>query len=322
MRFITSSDYEEQMKEIVLPELAKARQSGTFERIPGQKLYYESYTAENPKATVVMVHGFTEGIGKFYESVWYFLQNGYNIWLLQQREHGLSYRSTDDPALIYLTDFRDLIEDLHTFTHDIVKKAPGTASLPLYLYGHSMGGGVSACYLEKYPDDYEKAVLTSPMLEMDSGGVPVGVAEFMARLMILFGKGKNYMPGSKPFSPVEDFENSCCNCLERFHWWFEQQKTHVELQMCVPSFQTVLEFLKLTKYATAPANTNRVKAKVLLFQAGHDNMVKPGGQDRFISQIGSKGRLIRMENARHEIYMGQDEDLKEYWPEIFSFYQK
>ena len=48
-------------------------------------------------------------------------------------------------------------------------------------------------------------------------------------------------------------------------------------------------------------------------------MVKPKGQERFIAQIGERGRLIRMKNAKHEIYLGKNEDLETYWHEILAF---
>ena len=319
MKIIPAADYEREMKETVLPYLEERRKSGTFERVADQKLYYEAYEADEPKGTVVIVHGFSEAIDKFYETVWYFLQNGFNVWQLQQREHGRSWRSTKKPELIYIPDYRYLVEDLRYFTVNVVKKAACTAELPLYLFAHSMGGGVSACYLEKYPDDYTKAILSSPMLEMNSGSTPSLAAAAFARAMVIAGKGQDSMPGAQPFSGKEDFENSCSNCLERYRHWFRIQKEHPEYQMCVPAIRTALEFLHLTRAATSAVNTARVKASVLLFQAAHDTMVKPKGQENFIRQIGEKGRLVRMENAKHEIYLGTDEDLKKYWDEILAF---
>ena len=50
-------------------------------------------------------------------------------------------------------------------------------------------------------------------------------------------------------------------------------------------------------------------------------MVNPGGQETFIRQIGELGRIFRMENAKHEIYLGKDSDLEVYWKEILEFLQ-
>jgi len=255
---------------------------------------------------------------KFNEAVYYFINEGFNVWQIQQRGHGISYREVSDPSLVSISDFHDLIEDLHYFVTGIVKKK--NTGLPLYIYGHSMGGGVSAVYLETYPQDFEKAILSSPMLELDSGGLPLWAAVIYARLMILIGKGNSYMPGNKPFSTTPDFENSCSNCRIRFDYWFRQCCEKEEYRTCACAVITALQFLKLTRFATKAANCAKVRADVLLFQAGHDNMVKPGGQETFIRQIGSHGKLLRMDHAKHEIYLCTDSDQELYWDKVFSFF--
>ena len=319
--FIREANYKVDMENIVLPYLLQRKKSGDFERVPGHKIHYRTYAADTPHADVVLVHGFTEGLDKFNEVVYYFLQTGYNVWQIQQMGHGKSYRLVKDPSLVYIKDYRDLIRDLHSFVTDIVEKQRKNPLLPKYIFGHSMGGGVSAAYIEMYPDDFSKAVLTSPMLELNSGNNSVLAVALYAQFMNMAGRGKNYLPGSAPFSPKPDFENSCSNSKARYENWFAQVCQREEYQTCASAITTAMEFLKLIKYATAKKNCARVKAKVLLIQAGNDNMVKPGGQETFICQIGELGRIFRMENAKHEIYLGKDSDLEVYWKEILEFLQ-
>ena len=319
MNIISSGNYEKVMDLVVIPWTGERRQTGTFERKAGQKIYYEHYTAENPKGTVVMVHGFTEGIGKFRESIYYFLQEGFHVFIIQQREHGNSFRSTEDPYLVNIEDYNDLILDLHYFVHEIVKKDGETDRYPLYLFGHSMGGGVSACYLERYPEDFSRAVLSSPMLEMNAGQTPVFAAAAYAKVMLFLGKGKNYLPGGGAFTGKEDLENACTSCRERYLFWLREQKRDIRNQTCSPSVATAYQFLKLTKDALSRENCARLKAQVLLFQAGKDKAVGASGQEVFIRQIGDKGTLVRIEDARHEIYFEKDRILKRYWAEILNF---
>lgn len=319
MRLINAVDHAEEMKTRVLPFLEKRREAGYSERKPGQKLYFEHYRTDDPKATVVILHGFTESIGKFYETAYYFLTSGFHVWMLQQRGHGKSFRGTQDPALVKIEHYEDLILDLHHFVTEQVKKAVDTERYPLYLFGHSMGGGVSGCYLERYPGVFEKAVLSSPMMELNSGGTPAWLAASYAALMKLLKKGEKYMPGSTPFSGEPDFANSCSNCEERYNYWFEVIKAHPEYQMSCSAITTALELLKLTREVTAKKNCRRVRTKVLLIQAGKDTMVKSGGQDAFIRGIGEWGKKIVLPEAKHEIYFGQDKDLQIYWDQILDF---
>ena len=329
LTIIKDKEYRETMQQTVLPFLNACMEKGSFERVPGQRLNYEHFAAlpENaaPVGDIVMVHGFTENISKLYETAWYFLNSGFRVWMLQQRGHGASFRPVKDPSLVHIRNYKDLVEDLHYFMAEIVKpslseeasRSGGTAS-QLYLFGHSMGGGVSALYLERYPNDFGKAVLSSPMLEISAGNIPIPVAVGFARLMIRLGKGSSYMPGSAPFSEKPDFENSCTTCPERYDDYFEASISDPELQMCAPSVQTSLQFLLLTREVMKPENIKKVKAKVLLLQAGLDNMVLPGAQDSFISQI-SDGRIVRFPEAKHEIYRCCDTTLERYWDAILSF---
>ena len=318
MEIIRSDGYARTMREEVLPFLDKKRQSGTFERKAGEPIYYEHFEADAPRAAVVLVHGFTEGIDKFRETALYFLMEGYSVWMLQQREHGRSFRSTGDQNLICIRNYKDLVEDLHYFVRQVVRKAPENQGMPLYLFAHSMGGGVGGCCLEMYPEDFEKAILSSPMMELNTGGTPIWAAAAYARLAIATGRGAMPMPGSAAFSGRPDFENSCTNCRERYEFWFEEQKARRENQMCVTAVATAYQFLQLIRYVVRPANIQRIKAQVLLLQAGDDNMVAPGGQEQFI-RLFKGGKLVKFPEAKHEIYMGTDETLRRYWNEIFAF---
>ena len=319
IQLIREEGYADTMEHTVLPYLRERVASGSFERIPGEQIVYRSFAADHPKADLVMVHGFTEGIDKFNEVIYYFLKEGFQVWQIQQRGHGKSVRLVQAPSLVHIDSFMALLQDLHYFVSKVVDQKRKDPALPKYIFGHSMGGGVSAAYLETWPDDFQKAVLTSPMLELDSGGRPTWLSSLLSRIQINRGKGKEFYPGSSPFSPKPDFENSCGNSRTRYEYWFPKMLEREEYQTSAPSISTALEFLRLTKYATAKKNCSKVKADVLLIQAGRDQVVRPGGQEAFIRQIGKHGRLLRLENAKQEIYMGVNDDLEKYWKEVLEF---
>lgn len=317
VKLIPEESYREAMEQTVLPYLAERRTSGTFERIPGEFIWYELYNADAPKADIVIVHGYSSVIPKFYECIWYFLTNGFNVRILEQRGHGRSVRETLNPDLIHITDYRDLILDLRYFVKHIV--IPGnTEGLPMYLFGHSMGGAVSACYLGHYPHDFKKAVLTSPMLAMETGDIPVFGAFVLADVMIRFGKGEYPMPGSAPFSEEPDFRGSVATSEARYQWFFEIQKAHPEFRMCRTTYQTAMQLLRLSQEAMREKNLHGIRVPVLLFQAEHDVLVKADAQDRFVESI-PNGRLVRVEGAKHEIYRSDNRILTDYWKEILDF---
>ena len=100
MIWITEENYADRMREEVEPFLAERSESGFFERIKGQTIYYEHFRADNPKGVIVISHGFTESIRKFSESVFYMLQAGYDVWGHDHRGHGRSFRSNKNSFVV------------------------------------------------------------------------------------------------------------------------------------------------------------------------------------------------------------------------------
>ena len=66
-------------------------------------------------------------------------------------------------------------------------------------------------------------------------------------------------------------------------------------------------------------NAQCVNIPILLFQAGKDTFVRSGGQNKF-SRYAKDCRLVRIENAKHEIYNERDEILDNYIYQIIEFY--
>ena len=76
MNWIREANYKEDMEAVVEPYVAARTEAGSFERIKGQKIYFEAYKADKAKGAIVLSHGFTESVRKFTASVYYMLQAG------------------------------------------------------------------------------------------------------------------------------------------------------------------------------------------------------------------------------------------------------
>ena len=114
---IKDAGYAQQMQEVIEPYLETCRKNGYYERQTGMPLYYETYTVENPKGNVVIVHGFTENVEKYWEVIYYFIKEKYQVYLMDHRGHGKSFREAGDLdcSLTHVENFEDYIEDLHGF---------------------------------------------------------------------------------------------------------------------------------------------------------------------------------------------------------------
>ena len=197
MRWITEENYEEQMKSFAEPYVAARTECGFDDRVKGEKIYFEHFKADDPKGVIVISHGFTESIKKFTESVFYMLQAGYEVWGVDHRGHGRSFRHNSNPYVVHVERFEDYVLDLAHLTKTLV--LPSAGELPVYLYCHSMGGCIGAWLIEAYPALFKKAVLSSPMLGLSFGKIPVPIVYLGASIKGIGEKRK------EPLNPLDSF---------------------------------------------------------------------------------------------------------------------
>lgn len=317
MHWIKEENYAEQMHEIVEPYIEERTKAGYFERVQGEPIFYRHYIAENPKGVIVISHGFTESIRKFTESVYYMLQQGYDVWGLDHRGHGRSFRMNDNPYVVHVERFEDYVLDLVYLTEKIVK--PVEEGLPLYLYCHSMGGCIGAWTIETYPDLFDKAVLSSPMLGLSFGKIPIPVVYAVASLKGMGEKRKEPMKPVLSFPKEGDFENSCDSSRCRYDYYFAKRLGDSYLQTQDPSINWGKHAVQACARVTAKWQTSRVKIPVLVFQAGNDTVVKNESQDLFVSRV--KGcEFCKIPGMKHELFMTDSDVLIPYWEKIFSFF--
>ncbi len=318
MQWISDEHYAEQMDSIVEPYLAARRETGFDERVPGEPIYYEHYRADDPKAVVVVSHGFTESLVKHAENIFYLLQAGYEVWGLDHRGHGRSFRANENPYVVYVRRFKDYVFDLDHLTE--TKIVPAAKGLPLYLYCHSMGGNIGVRMLELFPGFYRKAVLSSPMLGLSFGNIPLAAA-------LAFAAARSIGPGGKqPLSPVsampeETFEASAANSEPRFRWYYEKKLADPRLQTCAASTSWGREAILACGLASQRSKIARIQVPILLFQAGNDTFVENRAQDEFAS-FAPDCTMQKMPGLRHELFFSDTETLKQYWGQIFEFYEK
>ena len=307
--------YRQKMEEVT--EYLKERgKNGFFDPDGRGNLYYESYQIPDAVGTIVLIHGFTENAEKYKELIYYFLQNNYQVYTMDMRGHGRSVRDTgDDLSLTHIDRFESYIADVEYLAELAKKENP---DLPLYLFGHSMGGGVSAAVLQKRPELFKKAVLNSPMIQPLTGNIPFPAAIFIANLMVKLGKGKDYVAGQHGYQGDETFENSCSSCEARYEYYAEKRAKEKLFQNCGASYSWLSGAGKLTKSLLRPENCKKVKLPVLLFQAELDDVVSNDAQKQFVGKL-PNAKLVVVPNTKHESYIGTSKTLEKYLTKLFTF---
>ena len=155
---LSEQGYREQMENVVEPYLDIRKSVLWPEREEGKKIYCERYLADSPKGVVMISHGFTETAEKYKEVIYYFVKKQYHVYLPEYCGHGRSYRLIPESSLVHVDDYQRYVDDFLYVAKMATKENPG---LPVFLYGHSMGGGLAAAEAAQEPELFRKVVLSS-----------------------------------------------------------------------------------------------------------------------------------------------------------------
>lgn len=119
------------------------------------KLSMASAEISSPKAVVQIVHGLKEHKGRYYNFAEYLKNNGYAVFMSDNRGHG--YSVNNEYPLGYMADIHLLVKDQYEITKYIKSKYN---NIPVYMVGHSYGSMIARTYLQNYDAEITKLVLS------------------------------------------------------------------------------------------------------------------------------------------------------------------
>ena len=302
--YIFSKNYSEDMIRKVEPVLNGIRKSGYITGINEIKLYYEMFIAENPKGNIVICHGIGEYTEKYNELIYYFINSGYSVFIMEHRGNGRSGRLGGDPGQISVEKFEYYIEDFRTFMDKVV--IPNAGSKKSILFAHSMGGGIGTIFLERYPEYFDGAVLSSPMHKISTGKTPPFIADIFSSILVLFGKEYKYMPGQKAYSGNRRFPSRSTNCEERYNYQYNKICSNKFFQTGGASAKWYFEAAKATRYLRSKKNILKVKIPVMLLQAQCDTHVLPQAHYKF-AKYAENCEVVIVSNGKHETFFVTDD---------------
>lgn len=127
----------------------------------GTRLYIRYWEPENmaPKAVINLVHGMGEHVDRYEHVANFFTSNGFALVGFDHRGHGKS-----DGNRGHIPSYDVLLDDVELFLEKNAETYPG---IPAFLYGHSMGSGVSANFLiRRKPQGLKAALLSAPYFRL------------------------------------------------------------------------------------------------------------------------------------------------------------
>ena len=133
-----------------MPASSITRREGRFS---GDRLAYRVWEATDPKAIVVIAHGYAEHSGRYDHVGAALAEAGFSTWALDHYGHGLS----EGEERGNVGEIENAIADMDEFVTLASASNPG---LLVYLIGHSMGGMLAVAYTEEHQDRLAGVIVT------------------------------------------------------------------------------------------------------------------------------------------------------------------
>ncbi|KPU82758.1 lysophospholipase [Psychromonas sp. PRT-SC03] len=276
----------------------------------------------NPRV-IVISQGRCETVLKYKELVFELNNKGFDIYLIDHRGQGFSELFWGSPSRGHVEFFEDYVIDFNTYICSLQLQDKYAYR---YLFSHSMGGAISALYLEKYAHPFHASVFYCPMFSINFYGFPTPIVQIIsscgALLGSLFSSKACYIPFGKDFNITHFKKEPFTSSSERFNNFKETLQKHPQTQLGSPTMRWVATSIQGTKKSIK--NAHKINIPVLLFQAGKDVIVRAKGQNDFFRNLNKhhKNQLIKVPRCKHEILIESDDIRQPALIKTLSFLQE
>lgn len=236
------------------------------------------WQAENPRGIVLLTHGFGEYASRYVEKyhglIPELVRNGLTVYTYDQRGHG----GSGGPRAV--VDIQVLVED-HLKARNALRDQP----LPLFLFGHSMGGLVAAASAASDPGGLSGVILSSPALLVgeDESRLKKKMAPLLARLF--------------PSVPVLHLPTSG---LSRRKDEVNAYETDQDIYHGKMSALSAGSMLRLSEGLWP--RYSRWNLPTLIFHGSGDQITDPRGSRRFHAAISASDKtFMEFEGGYHEL---------------------
>ncbi len=260
------------------------RTETTFKTTDNFTLFEQTWKAENAKGVVLITHGIAEHSGRYDHVAQALVSGGYTVIGFDLRGHGKSSGKRN-----YINSFQDYLNDLQ----DVLVRAKGTyPDLPLFLFGHSMGGGILALYtIERKPE------VSGILLSAASVKVSDEISPLLQKL-------SGIISAILPKLPVVKLESKDISKDPNVVKAYDTDPLNYRGGVLA---RTGSELLKSTKKISAQAAA--ISLPILIMHGTSDKLADVSGSKMLFEKVSSKDKTLKLyDGLYHEILNEPEQD--------------
>lgn len=245
----------------------------------GIDLYLQAWMPEKADASILIVHGLGEHSSRYAHFAKKLVDRNIAVFTFDGRGHGKSSRPK---PTAYISDYEDYLKDIDALFGKVKNFVPDA---PVFIFGHSMGGGMVAAYSLKYKPEVDGIILSAAALKPDEGVSKLLIAS-ASLLSALLPKLKvlKVDPTMTSHDPVE---------VKKY------QEDPLNYHEDVPA-RTGYQLLRMIR--EIESKSNQFRYPVLLLHGTGDQLTNPKGTEEFFRNIASKDKTFhRYPDLYHEL---------------------
>jgi alpha-beta hydrolase superfamily lysophospholipase len=251
---------------------------GKFNGAGERSVYFQCWEPESaPRAVLLVAHGAGEHSARYQPLAQFMTGYGFAVAALDHHGHGYS---EGRPG--HVNSFDEYLYDLAIFHRQVAARYAG---LPMFLFGHSMGGLITSNYLLHHQKEFLGGILSGPAIKTDlqPGPVQMQLLRLLALLVPRLGMLKLNADGISRDPEVV--------------------RKYIEDPLVFHGKMTARMLRELfAGMSKIQAGAARITLPMLLLHGGADVMTAPEGSRFLYEHIGSSDKTLKIyPGLYHEI---------------------
>jgi lysophospholipase len=289
-----------------------------FNGFDGKKIRYGIFGEKNYSGIIFILQGRAEYFEKYQHIANHYIKKGFLAVTMDWRGQGGSIRELSDSDKGHIKDFSHYQKDFKIFVNLISTFIKPQISV--YGIAHSMGGHNLLRYIIENKGSYfNKIILSSPMLGIETFPLPQKIAFFIARACVKSGLKNHYVINTGPYKEPEFINNSLTSDYQKFFENIFYLRKKREFAIGGPTYSWVYNAFLSMEYIKENILKIDENVKTKIIYGSNDRVVKIDlikKLSKFMSEA-----PFEIKAGKHELMMENPEKLKIFLKEADRFFQ-